>query len=118
MNTASMPTEVAVISSPLLDDWHGMFDESEHKTFERINRDVMREIGELKKALAEFDAYRHVWAEISANNVPPGRGSHYAKRLEIMQGQALRALDGAAWRLRSQIRGETKSSNAQVELPR
>jgi hypothetical protein len=88
-----------------------MFDESEHKTFERINRDVMREIGELKKALTEFDAYRHVWAEISANNVPPGRGSPYAKRLEIMQGQALRALDGAAWRLRSKIRGETESSN-------
>lgn len=89
-----------------LGSWRGMFDETDRRTFERINQQVMREIGELKKALAEFDAYRHAWSEISANNVAPGRGSDFAKRLEVMQGIALRNVDGAAWRLRSEIRGE------------
>jgi len=100
-----------------LTNWRGMFEESERRTFERIDREVMREIGELKKALAEFDSYRHVWSEIAANNVPPGRDSDFKRRLEVMQGKALRALDGAAWRLRVKIRGEVDAPNAEA-VPR
>jgi len=91
--------------SDLVGEYRGMFDENHRRAFERIDREVMREVKELKAALAEFDAYRHIWAEIVGNNVPPGRGSEYVKRLEIMQGYALDMLDGAAWRLRLRIRG-------------
>lgn len=74
--------------------------------FDRIDRDTIKLVAELKVAVAEFDAYRHAWAEMSANDSPPGRGSPLAKQLEIMQGYALSTLDNAAWRLRLKIRGE------------
>lgn len=89
-----------------LNNWKGMFEESQLQTFQRINRDVMSEIRELKAALTEFDCYRQVWADIAANDAPPGRDSDFKKRLEIMQGKALCAVDSAAWRLRIKIRGE------------
>lgn len=88
-----------------MDNWKAMFDESTHETFKRINREAIVEIGELKKALCEFDCARGQWAEITANNVTPGRGSNYARRLEMAQGNALRAIDSAAWRLRFRLRG-------------
>ena len=90
----------------ILKNYKGVFEASEVAAYKRINREVMREISELKKALAEFDAYRHTWAEIAANNVGPGRDSDYCRLLEVMQGRALTEVDAAAWRLRAQIRGE------------
>lgn len=79
--------------------------------FAKIDRELMREIGELKEAIAEFDAYRHTWAEMSANDVKPGRGSDLAKRMEVMQGYALMNLDACAWRLRIRITGDSSSPN-------
>lgn len=85
----------------------GTFDDLHQRNFDRIDREMMRDLGELKQALAEFDAFRHVWAEMSANNVAPGRGSELQKRMEVMQGHALMLIDAAAWRLRLRIRGST-----------
>lgn len=80
--------------------------ESNHAAFKRIDRELMRCLGELKEVIAEFDSYRHAWAEIISCDVAPGRASDTRKRLEVMQGRALYNLDGAAWRLRLMIRNE------------
>ena len=84
--------------SPLA-GWKGEFQDDYRRTFSKLTRQTIQDLNELKKAMAEFDTYRHVWAEISANNVPPGRGSDYHQRMEAMQGQAIREIIGAAARL-------------------
>lgn len=95
-------------------EYNGMFDAMHRDRFDKIDRELMRELGELKEAIAEFDSYRHAWAEMSANDCKPGRGSELAKRLEVMQGYALMNLDGCAWRLRLRIREEHSSPNITV----
>ncbi len=89
-----------------VDSWRGMFESSDQRNYERIDRHVMSEIGELKKALCEFDNFRFVWAEVAANNTAPGRNSEFCKRLEIMQGKAIQNVDNAAWRLRIRLMGK------------
>lgn len=92
-----------------LGGWQPLFGKTARARFERIDRDLMAELGELKKAIAAFDSYRHAWAEIVANNVAPGRDSEFTERLEVMQGEALSELDAAAWRLRLKIRNESEA---------
>lgn len=84
----------------------GPLDAGPRATFGRIDGDLMAALGRLKAAIAEFDCARHAWAEIEANDAPPGRGSELVGRLEVMQGHALGMLDGAAMGLRARIRGQ------------
>jgi len=113
MNTieANKPPSPSVPSGALFGGYDGTFDAMHRARFAKIDRELMREIGELKEAIAEFDAYRHTWAEMSANDVKPGRGSDLAKRMEVMQGYALMNLDACAWRLRIRITGDSSSPN-------
>lgn len=86
-------------------DYEGMLDKGFLLNFKRIDADLMKDIERLKSCLAEFDCYRHAWAEIIGNNNPPGRDSAYCKRLEVLQGYALLNLDSAAMALRLRVRG-------------
>jgi len=60
---------------PGLDGWRPQF--SNREFYARIDREVIREINELRMAMAKFDSYRHAWAEIVANNATPGRSSEF-----------------------------------------
>lgn len=82
--------------SPGLEGWKPTFESGMRECFKSIDKDLMRLIGELKQSIAEFDSYRHAWAEIVANDAPPGRKSEFRSRLETMQGEALQMLTGWA----------------------
>ena len=73
--------------------------------FAKIDRLLIENINKLKEAIAELDCYRPQWAQIISCDNPPGRGSEYQKRLEMMQGYAMQTIDSACLRLSEKIRG-------------
>ena len=88
-----------VASTALFCGYEGNLDTGKRSSFEKIDRVLMEDLQRLKSHIAEFDCFRHAWAEIAANDNPPGRKSELRSRLEIMQGQALSEIVSAARRI-------------------
>ena len=93
--------------STLLSDYVGQLDTGNVSYFKKIDKDFMDRLGELKTARAEFDAYRHAWAEMAANNNPPGRDSELRKRMEVMQGWAIGNLRRVMAEIERKLDGKT-----------
>ncbi len=99
MSTVSATDVPGVASPALFGGYEGDLDDMKRRTFEKIDRDLMTDLMRLKSHIAEFDSFRHAWAEIIGNNNAPGRKSELRKRLEVMQGHALSNLVSAARRI-------------------
>lgn len=100
----------AVDSNALFDGFRSDVENVHLAVFRRVDRDMMKQIDRLQSRLMEFHTARRVWADISANNNAPGRGSELQTRMESFQGQALVELIGEMHNLREMI----SPSNAKV----